>query len=181
VVKLDLKLNVKTIVLSVLLIVGGILHVMLTADVGLSGGGFFLGLLSLGSFAAVFGVLQARGEAWLAAIIVYALLILITLAYGSYILMVLDIVFVIVTFFLKDAFGIKFKKAGTEEEVVEVPSVAKLDKKDVEKLSAKVGMDVGSIKCPNCNGSEVVVMEDASAVCKSCNVGIMDVKAIARA
>jgi hypothetical protein len=180
VVKLGLKLNAKTIVLSALLIVGGSLHIMLTADVGLSGGGFFLGLLSLGSLAAIFGVLQARGEAWLAAIVIYAFLILMTLAYGSLILMVLNIFIIIAAFFLKDAFGITFKKDGGKEEG-EVPSVPKLDKKEVDRLSKKVGMDVGNIKCPNCNGTELVVMEDASAVCRSCSVGVMDVRKVARA
>lgn len=179
--KLGLKLNVKTIVLSAMLIVGGILHIMLTADVGLSGGGFFLGLLGLGCLAVVFGVLQAKGEAWLAAIVIFALLIMMTLAYGSYILMVLDIVLVVITFFVKDAFGIRFKKAGAVEEDVKTPSVGKLDKKAVEKLSKKVGLDVTNLKCPKCQGNELVVMDDASGICRSCNVGIMDVRKIARA
>jgi hypothetical protein len=154
---------------------------MLTADVGLSGGGFFLGLFSIGSISIVFGSLRAKAEAWLATIVIYAFLIFMTLAYGSYLLMALDVFIVVFTFLVKDAFGIRFKKVGMVEEVKDIPSVTQLDKKAVAKLSKKVGMEVKNVKCPKCSSKEIIIMNDASGVCKSCNVGIMDVRKIAKA
>jgi hypothetical protein len=176
VVKFDISIKPKTAILSIILIIGGVLHILLTMDVGLSGGGIFLALFSIGSFALVFGALRTKPEAWLGSLVIYILLIIMTLAYSAYIHMGFDVFVVIFTFLTKDAFGIKSKKDLLAEKESSLSTIPKMEKKEVEKLSKKIGFNVNTVKCPKCQSDSLVISEDGSGVCQSCKVGIMDIR-----
>lgn len=174
------KLNLKMIISMALLVVGGALNMMLSLDIGLMGPGLILALLSLVSFSAVYAVWKLKPEAWVGSIALYILLMLFALGAAAYIHLVFDIVVIIYTFFIRDVYGIKFKKELLAEGEPESVPVTQMNADEIAGLSKEIGIDVKGIKCPKCSSVEVVVSKDASGLCTACRYGIMDVKKIAQ-
>lgn len=176
--KINLKVNPKVFILIILLIVGGVLNMMMSADLGIIGSGFIPSVLSLGSILAVYGVWKLKPEAWLGCIAVYALLIVIVILVGAYIQLGFNIFMIIYALYVREVFGIKLRKEAPVEEK-ELPTIPKLDKDEIDKLTKKIEVDIKALKCPKCKSDEIVICEDASAICQSCKYGIMDVRGIA--
>jgi len=174
------KLNLKMIISMALLVIGGALNMMLSLDIGLNGPGFILLLLSLVSFSAVYAVWKLKPEAWVGGIALYIIFILFALPTAAYYHLAFDIVVIVFTFFIRDIYGIKFRKELLAEGESELVPVTQMKADEIAKLSKTVGIDVKSIKCPRCNSVEVVISKDASGLCTACRYGIMDVKKIAQ-
>ena len=178
--KFDLKLDPKTIVTVIVLIIGGILNLMLSNDAGILGPGLILALLALMGLYLVRGILQHTPEAWLGSLILYFIFILMAPLLNGYIYMGYDVFVIVFLFFVKDVFGIKFKREGPADAEAQLLPVSRMKNEDIDGLSQKMGVNLKNVRCPKCNSNDVVVIDDASAVCQSCRYGIMDVRKVAR-
>jgi hypothetical protein len=175
------KFDPKLLGAMVLMIVGAILYLALAADLGILGAGFLPTLLILLTFPVLLNVWKLKPEGWLGAIVLYSLLLLMALMASAYIQVGFGALVIFYMIFIRDVFGIKFKKEILAEEAEKQMTLPKMKPADVAALSSKLGLSLKDVKCPKCSSVEVAVAKDASGVCQSCKYGIIDIRNVAHA